>query len=34
MVTLYLYEEGGQLVPEWAAYASHTSMATTWPALG
>lgn len=23
MVTLYLYEEGGQLVPEWAAYASH-----------
>ena len=23
MVTLYLYEDGGQLVPEWAAYASH-----------
>ncbi len=23
MVTLYLYEEGGQLVPEWAAFASH-----------
>ena len=23
MITLYLYEEDGQLVPEWAAYASH-----------
>ena len=23
MVTLYLYEQGGQLIPEWAAYASH-----------
>jgi hypothetical protein len=23
MITLYLYEQGGQLVPEWAAYASH-----------
>ena len=23
MVTLYLYEDGGQLAPEWAAYASH-----------
>jgi hypothetical protein len=23
MVTLYLYENSGQLVPEWAAYASH-----------
>ena len=23
MVTLYLYEQDGQLVPEWAAYASH-----------
>ena len=23
MVTLYLYEDAGQLVPEWAAYASH-----------
>jgi hypothetical protein len=23
MVTIYLYEDGGQLIPEWAAYASH-----------
>jgi hypothetical protein len=23
MVSLYLYEEAGQLIPEWAAYASH-----------
>lgn len=23
MITLYLYEEDGQLLPEWAAYASH-----------
>jgi hypothetical protein len=23
MISLYLYEEDGQLVPEWAAYASH-----------
>jgi len=23
MVTLYMYEQDGQLVPEWAAYASH-----------
>ncbi len=23
MVTLYLYEQEGQLIPEWAAYASH-----------
>ena len=23
MITIYLYEDGGQLVPEWAAYASH-----------
>ena len=23
MVTIYLYEEGGELIPEWAAYASH-----------
>jgi hypothetical protein len=23
MVTIYLYEEQGQLIPEWAAYASH-----------
>jgi hypothetical protein len=23
MITLYLYEQDGQLVPEWAAYASH-----------
>ena len=23
MVTLYLYEQDGQLIPEWAAYASH-----------
>jgi hypothetical protein len=23
MITLYLYEQGGQLVPEWAGYASH-----------
>jgi hypothetical protein len=22
-VTIYLYEDGGQLIPEWAAYASH-----------
>ena len=23
MVTIYLYEQDGQLIPEWAAYASH-----------
>ncbi len=23
MITLYLYEQGGRLIPEWAAYASH-----------
>ncbi|MGA2504648.1 MAG: hypothetical protein ABSG01_11220 [Anaerolineales bacterium] len=23
MITLYLYEQDGQLIPEWAAYASH-----------
>ena len=23
MITLYLYEENGQLIPEWAAFASH-----------
>jgi len=23
MITIYLYEDGGQLVPEWVAYASH-----------
>ncbi len=23
MISLYLYEDGGQLIPEWAAYASH-----------
>jgi hypothetical protein len=23
MITIYLYEDGGQLIPEWVAYASH-----------
>ena len=23
MITIYLYEDGGQLIPRWAAYASH-----------